>query len=262
MTEDRAEALSSSLSTRILGRPLRHYPIALTTESLALAWARTEDAPEGATVVADQELTPRQRKGPPWIGFGSDGLYLSVVLRPGLPPEGEQLLWLLASLGAAEGIERLAGAPTTVKWPDDVLIDGRKIAGVKVETQLGPARIVSSVVTLRINVNVDADTFPADLRERASSIALAAGSKLAIGDALDATLKGIEARYDDDAEVLLEAYRERCETLGRSVRALLLPRGEAVGMASAIDRYGSLIVGEGAQAGPVRIGTLKRLEAL
>ncbi len=257
---EQADAFEASLTTKLLGRPLRHYPVVLTTESMALAWARQQDAPEGATVVADQEVTPRQRKGPPWRPFPSLGLYFSVVLRPGLPPEGEDLLWLLASLGAAEGIEAATGVSTRVKWPDDVLVDGRKIGGVKVEAQLGPGAIASAVLTFRINVNVESAALSPDIREVATSALIETGGPVELGAMLDAVLGALERRYDDDVPDLLEAYRGRCETIGQAVRAVLLPRGEVRGTASGIDDFGSLQVDVGGKPAHVKIDQLKKLE--
>ena len=257
---EQAEAFETSLTTELLGRPLRHYPIALTTESVALAWARQENAPEGATVVADQEVAPRQRKGPPWQPFPSLGLYFAVVLRPGLPPEGEDLLWLLASLGAAEGIEAATGASTRVKWPDDVLVGARKIGGVKVEAQLGPGAIASVVLTFRINVNVEPAQLSPEIRDVATSALIETGGPIERAAMLDAVLGALERRYDDDVPELLEAYRGRCETIGREVRAVLLPRGEVRGTATGIDDFGSLLVDVGGKPTHVKIDQLKKLE--
>ncbi len=257
---EQAQAFESSLTTQSLGRPLRHYPIALTTESVALAWARQENAPEGSTVLADQEVAPRQRKGPPWQPFPSLGLYFAVVLRPGLPPEGEDLLWLLASLGAAEGIEAATGVSTRVKWPDDVLVGARKIGGVKVEAQLGPGAIVSAVLTFRINLNVSSAQLPPEIREVATSTLIETGAQVDRGGMLDAVLGALERRYDDDVPDLLEAYRGRCDTIGQAVRAVLLPRGEVRGTATGIDDFGSLEVDVGGKPTHVRIDQLKKLE--
>ena len=258
--EDVASSLESSLATDVLGHPLRFYPIALTTESLALGWARTEDAPEGATVVADQELSPRQRKGPPWVAFAGRGLYFSTVLRPGLPPEGEGLLWLLAALGAAEGLAAATGLDVRIKWPDDLLVGARKIGGVKMKAQLGPQEIASAVLTFRLNLDVTEAELPEDLRADATSVSLETGRAAGRAAILGAILSGLERRYDDDVPSMLEGYRARCETLGRAVRALLVPRGEVIGTARDVDSFGSLVVEAGSRRRTVPPDVLKKLE--
>lgn len=248
--------LEEALAGVPFGHPLRHYELALTTEALALAWARREGAPEGALVVADQELSPRGRRGPVWAVFPGQGLYASVVLRPGLPPQGEGLLHLLGSLAAAEGLERAAGVETAVKWPDDVTIAGAKVAGVKAEAQLGPGRIDSAVITFRINVSVPPEAL-SQVEGKATSLLAAAGAAPSRWEVLAHILAALHERYEHDVPALLAAYGERCSTLGRPVRALLLPRGEVSGMATAVDASGALLI---AGRGPIAIAALKRLE--
>lgn len=258
--EEQGRAFESSLTTSTLGRSLRYYPIALTTEALALAWARQESAPEGATIVAGQELSPRQRKGPPWVPFAGKGLYASVVLRPALPPEGEGLLWLLAALGAAEGLVEVSGLDVGIKWPDDLLVGERKIGAVKVEAQLGPGEIVSAVVTFRVNVNVTAEDLPEELRGPVTSVQIESGAETERERVLNGILTCLERRYDDDVPRLLDAYRDRCTTIGQTVKAHLLPRGEVMGTARDIDNFGSLMVEVGTKRAAVPIDVLKKLE--
>ncbi len=257
-----AAALEASLDTSLLGHPERFYPIALTTEALALGWARSESAPEGATVVADQELAPRQRKGPPWVAFAGKGLYFSVVLRPGMSPEREGLLWMLASLGAAEGLARATGLEVGIKWPDDLLVEGRRIGGVKMKAQLGPREITSAVLTFRLNIDLDRSDLPESLRDIATSVRIETGAPAEREPILGSVLAALEGRYDDDVSLLLDAYKERCETLGRSVRAVLVPRGEVMGTATDVDDFGSLVIDVGSRKRTVPPDILKKLEPM
>lgn len=261
-TQDPATRFENTLTTKILGKPLRYYPFAVSTESLAMAWARQENAPEGATVVANQELSPRQRKGPPWIPFPSEGLYFATILRPGLPPEGEGLLWLMASVGAADGLQEATGLDVKVKWPDDIWVGGRKIGGFKIDAQLGPGEISSAVVTGRFNLNVDASAFPEALRDTASSLLIETGARVEPEQILNAILGGIERRYDDEVADLIKTYSARCETIGRRVRAVLMPKGEVAGLATGIDPFGALLVDVGGKSVPVVIDTLRKLEPI
>lgn len=259
---DPAARYEGALTTKLLGKPLRFYPFAVSTESLAIAWARQENAPEGATVVANLELSPRQRKGPPWVPFAGDGLYFSTVLRPGLPPEGEGLLWLMASLGAAEGLGEATGLDIGVKWPDDIWIKGRKIGGFKIEAQLGPGEITTAVITGRFNINVEASSFPEPIREIATSVLAESGRPAESEKMLNAILAGIEKRYDDEVGDLIKAYSGRCETIGRKVRAMLMPKGEVAGIATGIDPFGALLLDVGGKTVPVVIDTLRKLEPI
>ncbi len=244
-----------------LGRPVQVFPLAVTTESLAMGWARQQQAPEGAIVVADAELSARARRGPPWVSVPGKSLAFSVVLRPELPPEGEGLLWLLAALGAAEGIEAVADINVPVKWPDDLLVDDRRLGMVRSDAHLGPGRIESAVVTVRVNVGLTEDDFPAEHRETATSLALE-GVDRPRPEVLASILARLEACYGMSVPELLDAYRSRCSTLGRQVRAQLMPVGEAAGRAADVDERGALVVEGPGGRGFVSVGVVKRLEVV
>ncbi|MGH2810695.1 MAG: biotin--[acetyl-CoA-carboxylase] ligase, partial [Actinomycetota bacterium] len=153
------------------------------------------------------------------------------------------------------------GLETRVKWPDDILVGGRKIGGMKIEAQLGPGEIASAVVTGRLNINVPEDSFPDAIRDRSTSVLMETGSEMALPEALNAVLGGIEERYEsDDVSRMMQAYLERCETIGKRVKALLLPKGEVAGVATGVDPFGSLQIQVGGRTVPVVIDTLKKLE--
>ena len=170
-------------------------------------------------------------------------------------------MWLMASVGAAEGLQELIGSAVECKWPDDLLVGGRKIGGIKIEAQLGPGEIVSAVITGRFNINVAQEDFPPAIKDTATSTLVETGKEITIESALDAVLSGIERRYDDDVPKMMKAYTDRCETIGRSVRAMLLPKGEVAGVAAGIDSFGSLQVEVGGRTVPVVIDTLRKLES-
>ncbi|HVM15289.1 MAG TPA: biotin--[acetyl-CoA-carboxylase] ligase [Egibacteraceae bacterium] len=242
-----------------LGSPVQHYPVAVSVESLALAWARQHDAPEGALVIAEAELSARGRRGVNWVSVGGRSLASAVVLRPALPPAGEGLLWLLASLAAAEGLEAAADLDVRLKWPNDLLVDGRGIGGVRVDAQLGPGSIESAVLTVRVNVGLQAEDFPPDLRPHVTSVTIEGGSCSRL-DVLAAILDRLASRYEAGVAALLEDYRGRCDTLGTRVRALLVPSGEAVGRATDVDDHGGLVIETPAGRGAIGVDRLKRLE--
>lgn len=262
MTPDGGEPPAEATEATVGGSPLRSYPVALTTESLALAWARRENAPEGALVTATRELTPRQRKGPPWVPDPRGGLYLSMVLRPDLGPDGEGLLWMAACVGAARGLEALGIQRATIKWPDDVAASTRKLAGVKVISQLGPGRIESAIVTIRINLNLKAADLSGDLADRATSVFIETGAGVTAEEALPVFVAPLRDAFRLPSEQIADEYRARCDTLGRSVRAALLPRGEVIGEASDVSDGGALLIRSGARTIGVEVGTVKRLEYL
>lgn len=192
MTDLDADALSDVLP----GRPLQSYPALLSTGAAALACARA-GAPEGTVVVADYQASPRGRGGLPWEVHPGEGLGCSIVLRPDLSAEREGWLYSVAASGLADALGQGA-----IAWPDEVLLGGRRAGLVGVHAELGPAGVDWAVVSLLI---------PHAAPPR--------------GPLLARVVDAIEARYrSPDGDVLAD-YRSRCDTLGRAVRARMVPLG-------------------------------------
>lgn len=255
-----AERITAALGAdRRFGTPLHVYPVAVSTESLALGLIRQQQAPEGTVVVADVELSARGRRGPVWVSVAGKSLAFSLVVRPELPPEGEGLLWLLASLGAAEGTAAACGLDVRVKWPNDLLVGAGRLGTVEVDALLGPGRVDAAVLTVRVNVGLSADDFPPTVQGDVTSLTLeqATCDRVSV---LAAVLEGLEAHYGQSVGALLDAYRSRCDTLGRQVRALLMPYGEAAGRAADVDERGALVIDGAGEQGAVGVEVLKRLE--
>lgn len=196
------------------GRPIRSYPALLSTESDAMAWARS-GAPAGALVVADYQASPRGRAGLPWLVTPGRGLGFSLVLRPDLTPEREGWCYLVASvaLGDIVGNEQ-----TQLRWPDGVVdLDGNPVADLGVHVQLGPAVTEWATVTVLV---AHADPPRAPL--------------------LASLAEAIEERLGQPPDEVLDDYRQRSGTLGTRVCARLIPlgpggpevRGEAVDVAA------------------------------
>lgn len=188
-----AEALAALLP----GRPVRTYPALLSSEVDAEAWARA-GGPHGGVVTAGYLAAPRGRAGLPWEP--GKGLVFSMLLRPELSIQREGRLYLSAGLGLAD----VLGASSMIRWPDEVHgPDGRRGA-IGVRTELGPENLRWAVVTI--------------LAERA----VAPRAPL-----LASIVGAVEGRMDELDDALLHAYRARCTTLGRDVRARLVPLGPA-----------------------------------
>lgn len=258
LTDD--EVVAAIGADRQLGTPARAHPIVTSTEALALSWARQDDAPEGALVTADQELSARVRKGVPWVSHAGRSLAFSVVLRPDLPPEGEGLLWLLASLAAAEGVEAMGDLDVGLKWPNDLLVGGKRLGGVRVDARLGPGVIDVAVVSFRLNVGGHPDDFPESLRDEVTTLQAQGltDDRLAV---MRSVLDHLEARYGAGVQELLDAYRARCDTLGKEVRArLLMTTQEASGVATDVSPSGGLVLRTAGGAGTISVDQLARLD--
>jgi BirA family transcriptional regulator, biotin operon repressor / biotin---[acetyl-CoA-carboxylase] ligase len=209
-------------------------------------------APEGTTVVADEQLAGRGRLGRGWVAPPGTSLLFTVVLRPGLSPAQAWLVVAAAGVALADaGRALLAGlvpSPPHVglKWPNDLEVDGRKAAGILAEAHSRGGRLDWVLLGPGVNVGQGAGDFPAELAGRATSLSLAAGVAVDRVALLGAWAERFAAGYRSLAagEVgpTLDAYRERLDTLGREVRVELLG-GEAVaGVAVGLGPDGGLLV--------------------
>ncbi len=226
------------------GHPVRHLASVDSTNTLALGLGRA-GAETGTVVVADTQTGGRGRLGKAWLSPPGAGLYASIILRHGLPVKGLSSLTLAAGLAAARAIERVCGLRTGIKWPNDVLLAGRKAAGVLVECDLsGAAPLV--VLGVGINLTTREEEFPPELRPRATSLLLASGKAVGRGMMLQAILCSVwqvmrRMEQDDFARVLAD-WRTRDVTLGRSL-AWLTVEGQVVGGVSlGPDQEGRLLI--------------------
>ncbi|HVW81732.1 MAG TPA: biotin--[acetyl-CoA-carboxylase] ligase [Mycobacteriales bacterium] len=222
-----------------LWREIRVVDTTVSTNADLAREARS-GAPEGLVLVAEHQTSGRGRLDRQWESPPRAGLTFSALLRPSLDLAQLSLLPLIAGLATVEAVSAVCGIETMLKWPNDVLVDGRKLAGLLVELAGGAA-----VIGIGINVSTREDELPI---ERATSIALAGG----VTDReplLKEVLRSLARRYESwrwsgDAASVMPTYRERCETIGAEV-ALELPGGDVVhGTAVDVDDTGRLVVAD------------------
>ena len=153
------------------GYPRRWLAETASTNDVARDWALA-GAPDGALVVAARQTRGRGRRERTWDSPASTGLYASFILRPDWPADQAPNLAIVAGMAAFRALERAGVKNLRMKWPNDVLADGKKICGVLVEPRLGAGRIEFAVAGIGINVGQGADDFPPDLRQPATSCRL------------------------------------------------------------------------------------------
>ncbi len=172
--ELRPAELESRLSTSRIGRTVLHLERTDSTNREAARWAgRSEDAaPEGALVVADEQTAGRGRLGRAWYGNPGDTLMLSLVLRPPLPATDVGLITFVTGIAAAETVARWFGeAPVELKWPNDVLLLGRKVAGILLESRIEGAMAEYVIAGIGINVRGSRAQMPEEFRALAAVMA-------------------------------------------------------------------------------------------
>jgi BirA family biotin operon repressor/biotin-[acetyl-CoA-carboxylase] ligase len=248
------EALEEALASPLLSWVpfVRFYEETESTNRMAAEWAR-QGAPNGSLVVADFQSAGRGRLDRSWFSPPGGSLLFSLILRPGVVAEDASLISFAAATAACSAIAE-AGLEPRVKWPNDVVLGGRKVAGVLAEAVIELERAVTVVLGLGMNVNIEEKDFPNDLRETATSLMREAGRKFNRLKILTRLLHDFGLLYvpAGHPERVLDAYRPLCETLGRRV---LIELGDRTVEAEAvdIDRTGGLVLdtGEVVRAGDV-----------
>lgn len=231
----------------VFGRCIHWVQSAGSTNDVAADLAEA-GAEEGTTVVADMQTAGRGRHGRVWFSPPGAGLYVSIILRPGLSvtPDGHpaSLLTLAAGVAIAEAVRAATGLPAEIKWPNDVLIGRRKLAGILAEATMHGTSLPS--VVLGIGMNLQAAAYPPDLRSRVTSIEAETGRPADRAFVLAEILAALNARYGDLREgrfdAILTAWRRLATALPGAHVEWDSPVGVVRGRAEDIDRHGALLV--------------------
>ena len=243
------DTIHSTLSTTWLGRRIELFDCLPSTnrEAVQLAQAEVE---HGTVVVADSQTAGRGRLSRTWFSPPGANLYCSMILRMMRPPERltEWLSWLplISALAAAEAIEQVSSIHVSVKWPNDLLIAKQKVGGVLCENSTGTRSGPFQIIGIGINVNVDRDDWPVDLRDSATSIWQERKIVVDRNRLLAQLLLELEQCLDElvlhGTNRIALAYYQRCSTIGHTVRATLGNGDIVVGLAEGIGQDGSLRV--------------------
>jgi BirA family biotin operon repressor/biotin-[acetyl-CoA-carboxylase] ligase len=228
-----------------IGEPRRELAVCASTNDEAKRWAR-EGAPEGAVVIAETQTQGRGRLGRSWSSPPGQGLYLSLILRPPLPPAAAPPLTLAIGLALADAVEALGVRPH-LKWPNDLLADEpggrRKLAGVLTEMATLGERLEHVIVG--IGLNISAAEMPAEVRDIATSLRRVLGAEIDRAIVIERILDALDARYrafvDRGATQTIAAFRARVDFFGQHVR--VRSGADAIeGVAEHIDDEGALCV--------------------
>lgn len=240
-----AEELRMGLATRLVGREIRYLAETDSTNRQAYALGEA-GAGEGLVVIADRQTAGKGRMGRTWASPPGVNLYLSILLRPPLPPQAAPQLTFVSTLAVSRAIRAVSGLEPTHKWPNDVLIDGRKVAGLLNEMSAETDRLRFVVLGIGVNLNMTADQFPAELRMPATSLLLAGGEPVSRAHFARTLLQQLDALY---AEYLLRgpapimaAWEARCDLVGRRVEIDESGSGKVCGTVAGIDRDGALLL--------------------
>jgi BirA family transcriptional regulator, biotin operon repressor / biotin---[acetyl-CoA-carboxylase] ligase len=243
LTDLSAQAIADRLTTGRFGRPVLYFAQTGSTNDVVRE-AALAGAAEGLLAGADEQTRGRGRIGRSWWAPPGSSLMLSLLVRPPLPPERAGQTTMCLGLGALDGIEAVTGLHAALKWPNDLVLGDRKLAGMLTEMDASSGRLEWVILGLGINVNLDLDSVPDELRSTATSLSFVLGRHVNRAELLAAILSATENWYEQlrTGESLHLAWAARLATLGRSVR-VSLPDGRVLaGRAEGATSAGALLV--------------------
>lgn len=216
-----ADTLQRLLSTHTFGRVVHiHAQTASTNDDLKLL--AHQGAPEGTLVLADRQTHGRGRQGRTFASPAGVGVYASLLVRPRLSPAQLPPLTLIVAVAAAEAIADVCALAVRLKWPNDVEVDGKKVAGILTETVLCRDGTLAVIIGIGINVNTTLDHMPPPLQPRVTSLARVIGTPVARLPLLARLLARLEHLYgcfqDIGPSASLERWRHYADVAGRRVR--------------------------------------------
>lgn len=214
--------LEQGLKTKTMGQSIYFYEETDTTNNRARELA-LEGAPEGTLVVAEKQTAGRGRRGKVWESPLGTGIWMSLVLRPQIMPAEASVLTLLCGLATAEAIEAETGLSAGIKWPNDILINGKKAVGILTEMDCEMSEV--HFVIPGIGINVNTASFPPEIAEIATSLYLECGKTVSRRRLVHKVLERLEEHYETflrtgSFAAMLEDYRKLCITLGKEVHVL------------------------------------------
>ncbi len=233
--------IKAGLRTSFIGKDIKFFKETESTNTIAREMAKSVE--DGTVVIAESQTGGRGRLGRKWIS-PEGGIWLSIILKPGMQPEHASRITLLAGVSVARTIRAL-GLPAKIKWPNDILINGKKVCGILTEIGAEVDRIDYIIVGIGIDANVDTESFPGEIRDISTSLKKELGKEIDRAEFIRELLKEFEIIYlkflKEGFSSILEEWRALSATIGEWVKITIQARtvyGEAIG----VDNEGALII--------------------
>ena len=233
--------IKAGLKTNIIGKNIQYFKETESTNIIAREMA--DSVEEGTVVIAESQTGGRGRIGRKWLS-PEGGIWLSIILKPNIQPSYAPRITLMAGVSVAKTIRNI-GLPAKIKWPNDILINGRKVCGILTEIEAEIDMIEYCVVGIGIDANVDTESFPEEIRDSSTSLKKELGHEINRADFVRNLLSEFEALYlvfrKGGFPSILEEWRDMSATIGEWVKITTQAKtiyGEAIG----VDNEGALIL--------------------
>ena len=238
------EEIRHNLSANMLGRFIHYYQAIGSTNDEAKSLA-SAGAAAGTLVIAEEQYAGRGRMARGWFSPSTGGIWFSVILRPSFSPVEAPKCTLMAAVALSSAIRKVTGLPCGIKWPNDILLQGKKVAGILTEMSAEIDIINYVVIGMGINVNIAKEDFPFELQDVGTSLQIAGGRQVNRLDLLRVLLAELEEVYDISVRQgfgsLLDRWRHMSVTIGQTVDVTASDE-VFTGVAADIDAEGALLV--------------------
>ncbi|GIP20070.1 biotin--[acetyl-CoA-carboxylase] ligase [Paenibacillus sp. J22TS3] len=239
-----AVTLMGTMRTDVLGRQLKVLDVTTSTQEDVRRLAE-EGAQEGTLVIAEEQTVGRGRFGRKWFSPPGKGIWMSLLLRPGLPLSCAPQLTLLTAVAVCRAIRSVTGVDSGIKWPNDLLVHGRKICGILLESVAEDERIRYCIAGIGIDANMTAEDYPEELRDKVSSLRLESGQPIDRESLIGAVMSELEKLYklylEEGFGPIAHLWEALSVTINQEV-TLNTPQGPVTGYATGIDMSGALIL--------------------
>lgn len=201
--------------------------------------------PSGTVVIADRQTKGKGRLGRRWISPSGKNLYMSFALKPNITPKYATLITLTSVVACTTALRRYTDIPVLIKWPNDMLVDDKKVGGILSEMKIEGEKIKAAVVGIGINVNMTEEDIPEEIKDIATSLRIYKGEEFSRALLTVEIIKEFDKWYQllekKNRKTIIDRWMQLSGTIGRQVKIVLTDK-EVIALAEAIDEEGRLIV--------------------
>ena len=242
-SENTARKIQENLKTDYIGKNIYFYDEVKSTNNIAKFFGESDEE-EGVVIIADTQTKARGRSGKPWKS-PKGGSWLSILIRPNVPPTHASLITLATGVAVCKTL-RTIGVNAQIKWPNDILINDKKVSGILTEAKASFNNLDYVVVGIGIDTNLTMNDFPEELKENVTSLKDEANREIKEKKIIRIFLEEFEKFYnyfkEEDYEKILNEWRHLSKTIGSEV-IIHQPLGKVIeGYAIGINKEGSLII--------------------
>lgn len=227
-----------------IGKEVFFYESVDSTNTIAAERAE-KGAAEGVVVLADSQQKGRGRHGRCWESPSGVNIYMSIILRPEIETKDITLITIMAAIACAHALRRITGLNLTIKWPNDLMVRNKKLGGILTELKTGHGRIIFAILGIGINVNIESNAFPDDIKQIATSVRAETGKpysrEVISAEILNEIDHWYRVLHKKGREMLLSEWQKLTSTLGKKVR-VTVDKETFTGLAEAIDDEGMLLL--------------------